>query len=136
MIETACTLAKDYLNKLREFIEFDVSDSREFILKLILKLHDCASSIGFLSLASAAAAHHDKFLSGIQTDLYPVIESLEAELRCAEAEWEAEAGNRAPSNINEAVDMACGDAHVDTRLGSATSVLRASVAQQYLESRE
>lgn len=56
---------------------------------LLLRIHDCASTVGFLSLASATAAHHDDIVKGVPTYRSDIIESLGAELLRAEAEWEA-----------------------------------------------
>jgi hypothetical protein len=55
----------------------------------LLKLHDAASTVGFLSLASAADAFHKSMSAKNDVNLAAMAESLSATLREAEQEWAA-----------------------------------------------
>lgn len=63
------------------------TDNDDF-LKLLLKIHNGASTVGFLSLAVTTAAHHESIRKGNSIDFPTIIGSLAAELRQAEADWD------------------------------------------------
>jgi hypothetical protein len=89
LVDAVCISATDHIQQLRSISHSQAASQSERVRKLLLRLHDCASTVGFLSLASAAASYHDAVLSGGPVDLCATGESLAVKLRQAEAEWEA-----------------------------------------------
>ena len=140
-MEDVCTSARDHLRKIHA-INMSGAGSRDNLLQLLLKLHDCASTVGFLSLASATAAHHDSIVNGTEPDASVIFMSLEAELRRAEAEWDAArpSGGRSPTaplqgaraQQGQAPDASAAEVTQDS---AGPALLRAAVVRHYLARR-
>ena len=133
-MDTACKSARNHLRKIQA-VNLSEAGSHDILLRLLLKLHDCASTVGFLSLASATAAYHDSIVNGAEPDKSAICRSLEAELRRAEAEWEASRpsdGSCSTAPLHEARGQEGGASH-----GSETTApaLRAAVVRHYLARR-
>ena len=139
-MNTVCKSARDHLSKIQAVNSRD-SGRHDIFLRFLLKLHDCASTVGFLSLASATAAYHDSIVNGAEPDKFAICRSLEAELRRAEAEWEASrpsdgSCSAAPfqGTRGQGGKMSC-ELEMEDMQGSTAPELRAAVVRHYLSRR-
>ena len=139
LVDSVCSSARDNLCKMQGISSAQVGN--DTLLKLLLKLNNCACIVGFLSLASATAAYHDAIIQGDQTDPVVIKRCLEAELRRAQTEWERvrtthiyiETTTGAQDTKEEA--KAYKKAEIGTKEQPAASFLRALVVRQHLENR-
>jgi hypothetical protein len=136
-VDVVCTSAAEYVQEIRSICRSQAESQSERVRKLLLKLHDCASTVGFLPLASAAAAYHDSFISGVPVDLCAMGESLAVKLRQAEAEWESArpaaqtSGSSCVQGEATVADAAAGSGSG----GSASAAYRATVVRRFLAER-
>ena len=138
LVDVVCTSAAEYVQEIRSICRSQAESQSERVRKLLLKLHDCASTVGFLPLASAAASYHDSFISGGPVDLCAMGESLAVKLRQAEAEWESakrtaqtSGSSRVAQGRTNAADAAAGTGSG----GSASAAYRATVVRRFLAER-
>ena len=134
LVDAVCASARNYL---QEIVTISNSEAghEDRLQKLLLKLHNCASTVGFLSLASTTTAYHDSFVIGTRVDCSVISESLASELQRAEAEWEATrlksyASTTSPAASQEA--KVFGKQVLETMQGPSSTTLRAAVVRNYL----
>jgi DNA-directed RNA polymerase specialized sigma24 family protein len=143
LVAAVCASARDIVRNIQSSCR-SVSTSDDTVCKLLQRLHDCASTAGFLSLASAAAAYLDSIVSGRAIDRSEMGDRLSSELARAEAEWDTarshlsvEETSTVTRNVSgprrQAAESIAQEAA--SAVGCFSPDLRAAVVRRYLEER-
>ena len=87
----ACDSLRELVQKMRTVSSTELFSDNT--LDLLRRLHNCASAVGFLSLATSAASYHDSIAQGTHFNLSTIAEALSDKLHKAEAEWDGVKSN-------------------------------------------
>jgi len=142
LVDTLCTSAKEHVAQIARLAQLSGSQT-ETVSRILLKLHDAASTVGFLALASAADSFHRTLAARNTADLAAMAASLSATLDQAEQEWAVArpahyqgAAASARSSSGAAPTAACLDGPPSSPPPpSALPPLRATVVRRFLASR-